>query len=49
MVHKCFECANSIFDETWGEYKCKVTRMAVLKPIRHDGCKEYKAKNKGCK
>ena len=49
MVHKCSECANGIFDKTWGEYKCKVTGIVEFKSIHHDGCEDYKTKKKGNK
>ena len=31
-----------IFDETWGEYKCKVLKRRIRKPEEHTGCKDYK-------
>lgn len=26
---KCKTCANSIFDEIWGEYKCKIHKIRI--------------------
>jgi hypothetical protein len=28
---KCKTCANSIFDEIWGEYKCKIHKIRIYK------------------
>lgn len=39
----CKTCSNCIFDETWGEYKCKAQEKRIQNP--HLGgirCKDYK-------
>lgn len=38
----CYQCANAIFDEVWGEYKCKVLKRRIRNPEEHTGCKDYK-------
>lgn len=38
----CYQCANAIFDEVWGEYKCKVLKHRIRNPEEHTGCKDYK-------
>lgn len=39
----CKTCKNCIFNETWGEYKCKAQEKRILNP-RLGGirCKDYK-------
>ena len=41
-MDNCTNCENSIFDEFWGEYKCKVLhhRMHIL--LDSNECKFYK-------
>lgn len=41
-MDNCTNCENSIFDELWGEYKCKVLqhRMHIL--LDSSECKFYK-------
>lgn len=39
----CINCANSIFDEIWGEYKCKVHNMRIYYPTKRR-CEDFKIK-----
>jgi hypothetical protein len=43
MATSCKTCKNCIFNETWGEHKCKVQEKRILNP-RLGGirCKDYK-------
>lgn len=42
MAH-CKECANSIFIEKWGEFKCKVSKRIVYAPnYQADMCDSFK-------
>ena len=38
---KCVDCANAIFDERWGEYKCKVRQIKISNPSVYTGCKHH--------
>lgn len=38
----CETCLNAIFNELWGEYKCKVYQHTVYFPEELTGCKDYK-------
>ena len=42
----CKECAHSIFDEQWGEYKCKIAQHVVYNADRLVACKDYVYKKK---
>lgn len=37
---KCQTCKHSVFDEKWGEYKCKATHRRVYDDP--DDCEHYK-------
>lgn len=37
----CKDCAHSIFDEQWGEYKCKIAQHIVYGADRIVACKDY--------
>ena len=39
---RCPECVNVIFDEIFGEYKCKILKRRIRKPEEHTNCKDYK-------
>lgn len=41
----CKTCAHAIFDELWGDYKCKVREIRVRVP-EHENCECYKRKPK---
>lgn len=42
---KCEECQHAVFDETWGEYKCKVRHLRVYKPGRTVKCEWFRKKS----
>lgn len=42
----CKDCAHSIFDETWGEYKCKIVQHVVHNADKYVACKDYTPKKK---
>lgn len=39
----CANCEFAIFDETWGDYKCKKLHRRVYDPESHKPCDAYKA------
>lgn len=39
---KCRDCEYAIFDETWGEYKCKFYGHVVRKPKEKENCNDFK-------
>lgn len=41
---KCKLCEHAIFDETWGEYKCKVKQRRVPQTEKTMRCKDFKRK-----
>lgn len=43
-MSNCKTCANAIFNEQWGEYKCKVFQKTIYDPSRILGCEAYKKK-----
>ena len=42
-MDNCTNCANSIFNEKWGEYKCKVREITIPKPYT-TSCGNHKKK-----
>lgn len=40
----CANCKHSVFDETWGEYKCKVFERRIYILLDSSECKKYEAK-----
>lgn len=42
----CKDCAHSIFDEQWGEFKCKIAQHVVYDADRIVACKDYINKKK---
>lgn len=38
----CLTCENAIFDELWGEFKCKVREHRVYQPLGTKTCDHYK-------
>lgn len=41
----CKDCVHSIFDETWGDYKCKELKIKVYTPVyQASACKMYEKK-----
>ena len=43
---KCKTCANSVFDDIWGEYKCKITQHTIYDPDKVVDCEFYKQSTK---
>ena len=43
---RCERCIHSIFDEKWGEYKCKVKQRRVTDSSEATKCKDYKNKRR---
>lgn len=39
---RCPTCENAIFDEIFGEYKCKILKRRIRNPEDNTGCKNYK-------
>lgn len=44
-MNSCKNCANGIFDEQWGEYKCKVYKHRIYDVDKYLDCPSHKAKN----
>ena len=40
----CRSCANRIFNEDWGEYKCKVHQHAIYDMDKYIDCEHHKEK-----
>ena len=38
----CYNCQNAVFDEVFGEYKCRVRKMYIYDVPSKTGCKDYK-------
>ena len=38
---KCKACVHSIFDELWGEYKCRKRECVIYYPEFFNGCEYY--------
>ena len=41
IMANCVNCEHAIFDEHWGEYKCKIKKHVVYN-YEHVGCDSYK-------
>lgn len=48
-MNTCKNCEYSIFDEVWGEYKCKVKNRIIYIPRSEYTCKNWKEKTDGTK
>lgn len=45
VVHDIATCENAIFDERWGEYKCKARQHRIPDVEQYcTDCKDYKQK-----
>ena len=44
--HKCAECANALFVEEWGEYKCKVFTRYIPQANEATDCEHWTEKKK---
>lgn len=42
MIQNCTTCENAIFDELWGEYKCKVRQTTIPILLDSTECSDYK-------
>lgn len=42
----CASCLHSIFNEQWGEYKCKLRKTAVRNAEDENTCQKYEPKDK---
>lgn len=42
----CKTCEHCIFDEQWGEYKCKKHQHRIYNPMQIGACKGYSQKKK---
>lgn len=38
----CSKCVHAIFDEEWGEIKCKVKQHRIYDKSKYANCKDYK-------
>lgn len=43
-MNSCKNCANAIFDEVWGEYKCKVYERYIRNCKKHVDCENHEPK-----
>lgn len=41
---RCPDCENAVFDDLWGEYKCKARKIRISDPNKYTNCKEFKKK-----
>lgn len=41
----CLSCAHLVYDEQWGEYKCKARAQKLYDYNEFTDCKRYKPKN----
>lgn len=38
----CKTCEHAVFDELWGEYKCKKKERRIYEPVKPEDCEFYK-------
>jgi hypothetical protein len=41
-MSNCKDCVHSVFDEVWGEYKCKVHEHRIYNLVKQADCGFYK-------
>lgn len=41
-MKNCKTCANALFEERWGEYKCSKTQHKIYNPEAISDCENYK-------
>ena len=41
-VSPCFTCEHAIFDERWGEYKCRHSEKYIYDAFKKTECEDYK-------
>lgn len=44
-MNNCKNCANRVYDERWGQYKCKVYQHRIKDADRYMGCECHEPKN----
>ena len=44
LDYKCRTCANCLFDEQWGEFKCKAHEIRLYNVTKIYQCDEYEKK-----
>ena len=47
-MQKCKNCIHSIYNETWGEYRCKKYEITIYTGT-HENCKEFEEVKKNDK
>ena len=45
-MNDCKNCANAVFDEVFGEYKCKIYQRRIRNVDKYIDCKSHKPKEK---
>ena len=45
-MNDCKNCANAVFDEVWGEYKCSVRNHRIYDVDKYIDCENHKPKEK---
>lgn len=43
---RCVNCEHAVFDERWGEYKCKKKKHKIYSDTESANCKDYNKKGK---
>lgn len=38
----CKTCANALFNQLWGDWKCKISGLYCYDPSKNEGCEDYK-------
>ena len=47
VATSCTDCAHSMFDENWGELKCKKLQRRILNQKDYAACQHYQKKTDG--
>lgn len=42
--HRCLDCEHTMFNEQWGEHKCKVKERSIPDAGVPNTCKDFKKK-----
>ena len=48
-MNNCTNCANAIFDEVWGEYKCAISQHRIYDVDAHANCENHEPKKEAAK
>lgn len=43
-MQNCKTCANKVYDERWGDYRCKVYQHRIRNVDRYLDCENYESK-----